>query len=91
MEPLYLVEGDKRLTLSAEFLFETVKTLIEAGAEETFIAACRERSMTVDVPPELFELVTRSLADNPSVKTSLDAPSTMASTGADTYRKVVGL
>jgi hypothetical protein len=83
MEPPFLYKGKKSLKVSADTVFATVKSIIEAGEEEAFLTLCKEEDATLTVPPKVVNLAKRFLFEKRAHRRSAMARSVVDSARCD--------
>jgi hypothetical protein len=79
MEAPFLYKGKEALNVSADAVFATVKSIVEAGREEEFLKVCKERGAVVTVAPVFVNLVKSYLFETGIHKMSLRARSVVDS------------
>ena len=57
MKRPYQYQGSEPLQISAETVFDTVKSIIEAGHEREFIAKCDKDGAYITIEPQFVNLV----------------------------------
>jgi len=81
MDAPFLYKGKKPLKVSAETVFSTVKAIIEAGQEESFLRACREKKDCVSIEAKFINLVKMQLFENRLHRESAMASAVVRSPG----------
>jgi hypothetical protein len=83
MQPPFLYKGKRRLKVSAETVFATVKSIVDAGEEERFLRLCKRKKAGVLVDPELINLVKTYLFKGGVHKKSMTARDVVSSARCD--------
>jgi hypothetical protein len=64
MDRPYRYEGTEPLQISAQTVFDTVKSIVNSGEEQAFIAKCNEQGAFVTLEPQFVNLVKDYLFEN---------------------------
>jgi hypothetical protein len=69
MDRPYRYEGADPLQVSAQSVFDTVKSIVSSGEEQAFIAKCNEQGAFVTIEPQFVNLVKDYLFENKALNT----------------------
>jgi hypothetical protein len=83
MEKPFLYRGSEPLEISAEVVFDVVKTIIASGQEINFIREANERKATITASPEVVNLIKNYLFDKAVFKTEASAKAIINSARCD--------